>query len=141
VGVADTKEYRCEKTIDIEGVIMGLEKEDSVGVTENITRHMVGHMIDEGAYTVVTLSAMTGIPKGTLYNWKNGKQKPRKSSNEGVEKIMAIVGKQKALPRHTSYGYATDEQIEQLKKLGPSVERDMILKQIEKQTKLRGKIK
>jgi len=138
--VADT-EYRCCETIDIEEAIMGLEKSDSREVAENITRHMVGCMIEDGAYTVVALSAMTGIPKGTLYNWKNGKQTPRKSSNEGVEKIMAIVGKEKALPRHTSWGYATDEQIEQLKKLGPSVERDMILKQIEKQTKLRGKIK
>jgi hypothetical protein len=133
-----SEEYRCGETIDLEEMLMNKITHVSIN---NDGQTEIMRIISDGAYTVVALSAMTGIPKRTLYKWKNGHAKPRKSSNEGVEKIMDIVKNNKKIPKHTSWGYATDEQIEQLKKLGPSVERDIILKQIARQTKLRGKIK
>lgn len=45
------------------------------------------------------------------------------------------------IPFHPSYGYATAEQIDKLKelKVGPDYHR--LLKEIEKQTKAKGKIK
>jgi len=130
--------YRCDETIDIEGLLMNKITHVSINNDGNTE---IMQLIHDCAYTVVALSAMTGIAKWTLYKWKNGHAKPRKSSNEVVEKIMDLVKRDKKIPKHTSWGYATDEQIEQLKKLGSSVERDIILKQIAKQTKLRGKIK
>lgn len=94
--MSDT-EYRCDETIDIEEAIMGLEKSDASEVAENITRHTVGFMIEEGAYTVPALSKMSGVSASTLYKWKNGDAIPRKSSNDKVERVMAIVGKRKQL--------------------------------------------
>lgn len=42
---------------------------------------------------------------------------------------------------HPSYGYATEAQINRLKELGPSLERDMILRAIKEQTPVKPRKK
>jgi len=45
------------------------------------------------------------------------------------------------IPRHPAFGYATPEQIEKLKQLGPGPDYDMLWKAIQKQTDKRGVMK
>lgn len=95
--------------------------------------------IDESAYTVAGASRAFEIPYANLNNWYKGKP-TRKCNKPILEKLMFELSKKKRIERHPSYGYATPEQIEKLKGYVTEIERESIMKQIEKQTKLRGKI-
>lgn len=74
-----------------------------------------------------------------ILNWYKGKN-PRGKNTETLEKIMFELSKKKRIERHPSFGYATPEQIEKLRSYVTELERESIMKQIEKQTKLRGKV-
>ena len=58
-----------------------------------------------------------------------------------MKSIMKLADKDKRLKWHPSYGYATHEQIERLKRLGIGPDLELLLKQIEEQTNNRGKHK
>lgn len=97
------------------------------------------NVVDGSAYTVAGVSRIFDIPYANLNNWYKGKP-IRKRNIPILEKLMFELGKKKRIERHPSYGYATPEQIEKLKGYVTEMERESIMKQIEKQTKLRGKI-
>lgn len=72
--------------------------------------------------------------------WLDGDVIPLKKSIARMEKALMKLRHTKCIPFHPSFGYATPEQIARLKESIPQYEREAILKQIEKQTRLRGKI-
>lgn len=54
---------------------------------------------------------------------------------------MSNLIKEKKIEFSPVWGYATPEQIEKLKGYLTEIERERIMKQIEKQTKLKGKVR
>lgn len=123
----DKKEnYRCHLTLDLE---------EFLAMSNAFT-----NAVNESCFTVRGVAEHYEVPKSTVYNWTKGAT-PNEKNKEKAESIMEDLYKKKRIQRHPSYGYATEEQIERLKQLGPCAERDLLMKQIDKQTKTHGKIK
>lgn len=75
-----------------------------------------------------------------LCNWFYRGVSPSKKSRVKMESIIMQLKKTKRIPFHPSYGYATPEQMEKLRSPLQEWERNKIMEQVAKQTKLRGKI-
>lgn len=86
------------------------------------------------------ISRRYDIAYASVKGWLTGEVIPREKNIKKMEPIMEQLSKTKRIPCHPSYGYATPEQIERLKKPIAQWERDNIMEQIEKQTRLQGKI-
>jgi hypothetical protein len=98
-------------------------------------------MIDECQFTISYIAGFFECSHHQVINWPDEYVKPNKNNQQKATLMRDFIAKApKRIPYHPSYGCATDEQIAALKTLGMGPERDYILKQIEKQTKLRGKI-
>ena len=98
-------------------------------------------IMDESAYTDKAISELFPISYSTIKSWRLGRSMPRQSTIEKLEEAIEIMKKEKKIKYHPSHGYATEEQIEKLKTLGMSPDRDLILKQIAEQTKNKGKLR
>lgn len=97
---------------------------------------------NNSAYTITGLSMEIGCSEDILRGWIYHDRTPRKKNKELFEKVMDILRKSPApIKYHPSYGYATEEQIKRLEQIGLGIERDSILRQIEMQTKNKGKFK
>jgi len=72
-------------------------------------------------------------------NWLNGKVRPNAKNKLKLDGVFKMLKEKPRIPYHPSWGYATPEQIEKKQQITP-IERERIMKQIEKQTRLRGKV-
>lgn len=97
---------------------------------------------NESAYSEETLANHVGVTIPQLHKYISGTTKPRKKNfTLMIEAMkMALTAKGK-IEFHPSYGYATTEQIARLREIGLCPERDQILKDIEQQTRHRGRSK
>lgn len=96
---------------------------------------------DESGYCVKTLAEMSEIDEGSFRKYLNGKRNPRQKNLKKMESIMQRAQKEPRIKYHPAYGYATEQQIEQLKEIGLGPVRDALLKKIEEQTRTKGKFK
>lgn len=96
--------------------------------------------IYESNLTTSGVERAFGFAAGQMRRWILGTVNPRAKTKQRIEEVMVKLKNTKRIPWHPSFGYATPEQIERLTHSIPQYEREMILKQIEKQTKLGGKI-
>lgn len=94
---------------------------------------------ENSAYTIESLSKLAKVDGGSIRKYLWTSRTPRKSNMIKMEIAMYKAQKKPRLLRHPSYGYATEEQIKRLHEIGMCPERDMIMKEIEKQTANRGK--
>lgn len=86
-----------------------------------------------------TIAKDNGIPVSTLYGWMRG-HAPK--NNERLEKVMKYLqAAGKRLEKHPSYGCATQDEIDELQKVGVGARYYEILKKIEDRTKRAGKLK
>lgn len=99
------------------------------------------NIVDDSKYTLSAVSEYTGIADGLLRKYLTLEVTPRKKNKQKVLGIMPTLSKEKRIPFHPSYGYATPEQIKKLESMGQSPTRDLLLKQIAKQTETKGKVK
>lgn len=98
-------------------------------------------ILEQSTYSDTTLADIAKIDVCSFRKYINNERTPRKKNMKIMEEIMDFAKKEPKLTFHPSYGYASEHQINKLKTLGVCIERDLILKQIEKQTKNRGKEK
>lgn len=91
-------------------------------------------IVENCAYTKSAIARDFKVPLSTL---RGRTPRDKKRMND----LMTTLSTTQKLFRHPSYGWATPWQIEQLQLLGIGSTRDKILKDIEKQTKLKGKLK
>lgn len=96
-------------------------------------------IVNESAYTITAITKEFDINPSSLTNWVYCKVEPRQKSREKMEEILKNIAGQKRIPRHPSYGYATEEQIKKLERIGLGPDRDFLLKQIQKQNETCGK--
>lgn len=97
-------------------------------------------VVDESIFTAAGIERAYDFCAGQVSRWLRGIVRPSKKSIERMEAVIVSINSKKRIPWHPSFGYATPEQIERLKKSIHPLERDAIMKQIDKQTKLGGKI-
>lgn len=99
------------------------------------------NIVHNSAFTVRGICRRYAIDESSLRAYLYKGRRPRKENAELMEEIMSYLEKNKRIPRHPSYGYATSEQIEELKSLSVGhPRREYLLRQIEKQTRTEGKI-
>lgn len=91
--------------------------------------------------TMNELSEITGIDRSSINKYLNCDRIPRGENQKKMEAAMMQLKEQPRIKYHPSYGYATEDQISQLKTLGFGPTRDAILRQVEFQTKNKGKQK
>lgn len=97
--------------------------------------------VDDSSFTLGGIARLYDVAYKNLSNWFYHGVIPHKKSIEKMEIIMTDLKKRGGrIPYHPSYGYATTEQIEKLKKSITPTERSIIMKQIERQTKTGGKL-
>lgn len=97
-------------------------------------------VIHQSALTPAGVERAFDLPMYQLGRWLDGRVKPSKKSIDKMEPIMQKLRDNPRIPYSPIWGYAKPEQIERLKQPIPPHERDAIMKQIEKQTRLKGKI-
>jgi len=95
--------------------------------------------INNSELTCPAVAREYGINYNQLRRYLRGQTTPRQSTLTKLEAIMTDLSKRPAATRHPSYGYATPEQIEQLKTLGIGPTRDKLLADIAKANKKKGK--
>lgn len=93
----------------------------------------------ESAYTIRALSEVSDVDECSVRKYLTCDRIPRGKNLKKMETAMFKIQKKPRLQFHPSYGYATPEQIDRLKTVGVGAEMDALLKEIEKQTKSRGK--
>lgn len=104
------------------------------------TRNAWNRIIDACDLSVAGISRQYEIAYSSLKNWLEDKATPRAKSRKAMEEVLMKLEKRPRIPFHPSYGYATAEQIARLKESIPEYDRKKILEQVEKQTRLQGKI-
>jgi hypothetical protein len=95
---------------------------------------------DESRYTLQAISKQTGVAWGSLKKYLCCETVPREKNRQRVNMAMNRLKEEKKIPFHPSYGYATPEQVKKLEAMGFSPERDLLMKQIQKQNALKGKV-
>lgn len=99
-------------------------------------------IIEESAYSVEGFAAMNGFKLATVRTWLR-KKKPSKPRGEFRTKMVAALSKAielKRTPKHPSFGYATQSQIDELGRIGVCPRQSEILLEIQEQSKRKGKI-
>lgn len=102
-------------------------------------------IIDDSIYTMSALARKHGIVKRTMQAWlssetSNYHAKPNKENRKKMLKAIKDAKKHPAPPFNKSYGYAYPEQIEALKEMGISPDRDRLVEEIRFQNRKKGKI-
>lgn len=95
--------------------------------------------LQKSSYTIKTFAEEAGLTTYRLMLYAKGIRKPRKKTQERIDEIMKQSTGHNQIIFHPSYGYATQQQIEKLRELKSGADFDYIMKQIEAQTKNRGK--
>ena len=93
----------------------------------------------DSGWTLKSLADLVSIDHRSFKKYLDYHRFPRVKNLEKMEIAMLEAKKTPRIKFHPSYGYATEEQIRQLKTMGVCIERDMLLKKIEEQTKKKGK--
>lgn len=96
---------------------------------------------DQCGYRAATLAEIAKIDEGSFRKYLKRERIPRDLNKAKMVKVMKIASQIPRLQFHPSYGYATPEQIERLKSIGSGPEMEYLLKQIEEQTRNKGKFK
>lgn len=104
-----------------------------------INKHHVD-VFNQCDLTEAGIERQYGIPASNLRRWLWYSVTPSKKYEQQIEEVFMRLESRKRIPYHPSWGYATKEQIDRLKESISPMEREAILKQIEKQTRNRGKI-
>jgi len=95
--------------------------------------------IEQSELEVKDAATEFGVSYRMLRKYLAGEGNPRKSTIAKLERMMTDLSKRPAKIKHPSYGYATPEQMEQLKTLGIGPTRDKLLADIAKANKKKGK--
>lgn len=98
-------------------------------------------IVENSIFTPEGIEQEYGIPARNVRDWSALKRSPRPENKEKFEEVLMGLQSKPKMQRHPSYGWATPEQIKDLERLGLGPTRDKILKDIEKQNKMRGKVK
>lgn len=98
-------------------------------------------IVDESAYTPSAIISKYNFNESSFYSWLRYDTTPRPENRNKMVNAMKAAMKEKRLPYHPSYGYATPEQIERLQKIGLGEEYNRIMAQIRKQNEAKGKVK
>jgi len=93
-------------------------------------------------FSINHICRKVGVVRPTFMRWIEQKDPstPNKKNFERTVIAMEEALKNPRLPKHPSFGYATEDQIKRLKTLGIGPERDKLLSQIDKQNKAKGKL-
>lgn len=91
------------------------------------------------AFSISGLSNLADIDEGSIRKYLKCERVPRKKNLLKMEKSMFEAQKKKKLDWHPSYGFATEDQIKELREVGLGPRHDQILKEIERQNENNGK--
>lgn len=99
-------------------------------------------IFDDSIYMDKTICEKFKITTRSFNAWIRCDRTPQPKNKIIMVKVMNhLKNGEKRMPKHPSYGYATEAQIKRLDKIGIGPERDFILKEIDLQTKQLGKMK
>lgn len=98
-------------------------------------------IINESAFTPSALIQRFNFNESSFYSWLRCDSSPKEENRNKMVNAMKAAMKEKRLPWHPSYGYATPEQIRRLQEIGLGEEYNRIMSQIRKQNEAKGKIK
>lgn len=98
-------------------------------------------IIDECAYKIEHICQSNEINVSTFRGWLRyeNASKPSLKYSKKVLDIMDRMKKEKAMKKHPSFGYATEDEIKQLNAMGIGPDRDLLLKRIAGRNKKKGK--
>lgn len=97
-------------------------------------------VIDDCQLTLAGFGRRFEIAYTNLSGWFFKGVMPNKKSKQIMEQSLSQIKNEPRIPYSPVWGYATPEQVARLKASIPPYERRMIMEQIEKQTRLKGKI-
>lgn len=85
------------------------------------------------------------LNRSSFMSWVRDNEKQKTPITKNFERMQVVMTElrdgEKRIKKHPSYGYAYPWQIDRLNEIGIGAERTQILKEIEKQTKAKGKVK
>lgn len=97
--------------------------------------------LDESPYTLTAFIDEFGFNYSSSRAWLDCRHTPREKNINRMEIALSKIQLEKKIPFHKSFGYATEEQVQKLNSLGLGPDRDLLLKQIARQTETKGKTK
>lgn len=110
--------------------------------TEGINQEDWETIYEHSIYRDTTICEKFGIIIRSFTAWIRCDRTPQPKNKLIMVKVMKhLKSGEKRMPKHPSYGYATEEQIKRLDKIGIGPERNTTLKAIEQQHKSLGKMK
>lgn len=115
--------YRCKDTVDIEEL------------TETLRT-----ALEKSMFTLSGAAKHYEVPVSTISAWVRETSRPNNTNKERHSRIMRDLLKNPAKKKHPSYGWATPEQIKRLETLPPGPDKKLLLAEIAKQNKKKGKV-
>ena len=120
-----------DKTIDV-----------SMEITDSAEdQKMWAGIVDDSIFTISGVARNYDINVNQLRQYLKNRVNPQQKDMERIVKIMKDIIQKPRLAKHGSRGYATEDEWEQLQKLGIGPERDRLMAAINKRSKAKGKEK